>query len=190
MAIQGDLSSGAMNTTPYTYDSSDFITQYSADDFPEFLSGSQRVADNVNKVMAAFKPDFVGDDTKAKLSIQDWYRSEQSSNNAYLRDLAQMREQNAFNSSEAQKQRDYETEMSNTAYQRAIADMKKAGINPLLAVQQGGASTPSGASASSGSVGSRSGHSFSTVGTRSLMSEISGLIHSVGSVAGAFTKLF
>ena len=29
--------------------------------------------------------------------------------------------------------RDYETNLANTAYQRAVGDMKKAGINPALA---------------------------------------------------------
>jgi len=42
---------------------------------------------------------------------------------------------------------DFELEQSNTAYQRSMADMKKAGLNPILAYKQGGASTPIGKTA-------------------------------------------
>lgn len=60
------------------------------------------------------------------------------------------------NEQTAQKQMDFQKEMSSTAYQRATQDMRQAGINPMLAFSQGGASTPSGAGFASPSGGSAS----------------------------------
>lgn len=57
-----------------------------------------------------------------------------------------------FNAREAEKNRSFQADMSNTSHQRETKDLIAAGLNPVLSAN-GGASTPSGSSASSSASG-------------------------------------
>jgi len=59
------------------------------------------------------------------------------------------RENRDWNAWQAELNREFQQNMSGSAYTRAVADLKRAGINPMLAYMQGGASSPSGSTASS-----------------------------------------
>lgn len=60
---------------------------------------------------------------------------------------------NSSQSAMADKQMKFQERMDNTKYQRTMADMKAAGLNPMLAYSQGASGAPSGASAPVQNVG-------------------------------------
>lgn len=90
--------------------------------------------------------------------------------------------QREWASKENQLNRDWQTSMSNSAYQRAVSDLKAAGLNPILAAT-GSSSTPTGV-VSSGSSAS------SVIGNGDTMSSLLNAIANLASSVADFLPNF
>ncbi len=72
--------------------------------------------------------------------------------------------QNQMGKTAAGRQMTFQKDMSNTQYQRAMADMRLAGLNPILAYRMGGAGTPGGSTYSPTNIGAAATQGMGSVG--------------------------
>lgn len=102
------------------------------------ISGGASLLGNI------FSSNTSASNTQAQIAGQEAMQAQSENFNA---EQAQLNRD--FQASQVSQQEGYQTQMSNTAYQRASADMKAAGLNPAMMFGSGGAaSSPSGSSAS------------------------------------------
>lgn len=125
---------------------------------------------------------------------QVWNQQAQAQSQAFNAQQAQLGREFAagqqskaedFNSVQAALNRSFQETMSSSAYQRSVADMRAAGINPMVAAFKGGASTPGGDSGSISPASSGTASSSALPGARTdaRASLLSGVISSAGEAA-------
>lgn len=87
--------------------------------------------------------------TQAQIAAQEMMQMQAQGFNADQAQLAR-----DFSAGQAQKQMDFQQMMSNTAYQRSVADMKRAGLNPAAMFTHGTMESTPGGAMGSGSAAS------------------------------------
>lgn len=90
-----------------------------------------------------------------------------------------------WNSYEAALARKFSEDMANSAWQRGTADMRKAGINPMVAYMKGGADTPGAAMGTSSPAGGSAASSAGWSGARPQTHMASGSTASAGAASGS-----
>lgn len=146
---------------------------------------NQNVNNNNLKNSQAYKPNNIDENT-----YEQWLNNILTGNLDYERNLEYLAKEQEFNAMEAQKNRDFQLMMSNTAFQRQAEDLEQAGFNPALITGLSGATTPVGSSATSTSkVSQNTGESYTQLlkqMTANQTATLNQVIGTLGQITSAF----
>lgn len=148
---QSGSSSSAMNQSGQS--STSTVQQGSVSGLANFLSTALGTPTG-NNTQAAFNASQGSATTANNLMNQQWnnanFLNMLSAGTANLMNLMSQTSAKQYNSKEAELARNWQRAMRQTAYQDTVKDLKAAGLNPILAAQNGATSTPSSSGASIG----------------------------------------
>lgn len=111
--------------------------------------GGSSVPSNSGNAWSSFWSDFGSSWNDFWSNVGGMFDGSNAAKQQGEQNLELQKQAQGYNSAEAAKQREWEEHMASTQYQRAVEDLRKAGLNPWLAVSGINGGSPSGASASS-----------------------------------------
>lgn len=148
---QSGSSSSAMSQSGQT--STSTVQQGSVSGLANFLATALGTPTG-NNTQAAFNASQGSATTANNLMANQWNNANilnlLSTGQANLMNMLSQTSAKSYNAKQAELARQWQRAMRQTAYQDTVEDMKKAGLNPILAAQNGATSTPSSSGASIG----------------------------------------